>query len=85
MIGEFSTERIQKRNKSYQKHYKTLIEDPAVSSKAVTLYQFALKSLYAVLKQDFALIESMPLQRSVDFLASVSSENEIEEAAAAHS
>jgi nitrate reductase molybdenum cofactor assembly chaperone len=85
MIGEFSTERIQKRNKSYKKHYKTLIEDPAVSSEAVTLYQFALKSLYAVLKLDFALIESMPLQRSVDFLASVSSENEIEEAAAAHS
>jgi len=84
MIGEFSTERVQKRNTSYQKHYKTLIEDPAVASDAVTLYQFALKSLYAVLRQDFALIESMPLQRSVDFLASVSSENEIEEAASAH-
>jgi len=84
MIREFSTERIKKRNKSYKKHYKTLIEDPAVASDAVTLYQFALKSLYAVLKQDFALIESMPLQRSVDFLASVSSENEIEEAAVAN-
>jgi len=85
MIGEFSTERIQKRNKSYEKHYKTLIETPAVASEAVTLYQFALKSLYAVLKQDFALIETMPLQRSVDFLASVSTENEIEEAAPAQS
>jgi len=41
--------------------------------------------LYAVLKQDFALIERMPLKRSVDFLASVSTENEIEEAAAPHS
>jgi len=82
MIGEFSTERIQKREVSYQKHYKTLIEAPAVASDAVTLYQFALKSLYAVLKQDFALIERMPLKRSVDFLASVSTENEIEEAAA---
>jgi nitrate reductase assembly molybdenum cofactor insertion protein NarJ len=85
MIGEFSTERIQKRNKSYKKHYKTLIETPAVADEAVTLYQFALKSLYAVLKQDFALIETMPLQRSIDFLASVSRENEIEEAAATHS
>jgi nitrate reductase assembly molybdenum cofactor insertion protein NarJ len=84
MIGEFSTERVQKRNVSYQKHYKTLIEDPAVASDAVTLYQFALKSLYAVLRQDFALIETMPLQRSVDFLASVSAEHEIEEAASAH-
>jgi nitrate reductase assembly molybdenum cofactor insertion protein NarJ len=85
MIREFSTERIQKRNKSYKKHYKTLIETPAVAVEAVTLYQFALKSLYAVLKQDFALIETMPLQRSNDFLASVSRENEIEEAATTHS
>ncbi len=85
MIGEFSTERIQKRNVSYQKHYKTLIETPAVASDAVTLYQFALKSLYAVLKQDFALIEAMPLQRSSEFLASVSRENEIEETATARS
>jgi len=85
MIGEFSTERIQKRNKSYKKHYKTLIETPAVAVEAVTLYQFALKSLYAVLKKDFALIETMPLQRSNDFLASVSRENEIEEAAVTHS
>jgi len=79
MIGEFSTERIEKRNKKYEKHYKTLIEVPAVASEAVTLYQFALKSLYAVLQQDFALIASMPLQRSSDFLASVSRENRIEE------
>ncbi len=79
MIGEFSTERIEKRNKKYEKHYKTLIEAPAVASEAVTLYQFALKSLYAVLQQDFALIASMPLQRSSEFLASVSRENRIEE------
>jgi len=85
MIREFSAERIQKRDKSYKKHYKTLIETPAVASEAVTLYQFALKSLYAVLKQDFALIETMPLQRSNEFLASVTRENEIEETAAAQS
>jgi nitrate reductase assembly molybdenum cofactor insertion protein NarJ len=85
MISEFSTERVEKRNVSYQKHYKTLIDSPAVASDAVTLYQFALKSLYAVLKQDFALIETMPLERSNEFLASVSRENKIEEAAAAHS
>ncbi len=85
MIGEFSTERIEKRNKKYEKHYKTLIEVPAVASDAVTLYQFALKSLYAVLRQDFALIETMPLERSNDFLESVSRENKIEETAAAQS
>jgi nitrate reductase assembly molybdenum cofactor insertion protein NarJ len=85
MIAEFSTERIKKRDISYQKHYKTLIEAPAVASEAVTLYQYALKSLYAVLKQDFSLIETMPLQRSNDFLASVSRENMIEETAPAQS
>ncbi len=79
MIGEFSTERIEKRNKKYEKHYKTLIEVPAVATDAVTLYQFALKSLYAVLQQDFALIASMPLERSSEFLASVTRENRIEE------
>jgi len=79
MIGEFSQDRIEKRNKKYEKHYKTLIETPAVASDAVTLYQFALKSLYAVLRQDFALIASKPLQRSSEFLASVSRENRIEE------
>ncbi len=85
MIGEFSVERVRKRNKSYKKHYKTLIETPAVASNAVTLYQYALKSLYAVLKQDFALIETMPLQRSNEFLASVSRENRIEETAVTNS
>ena len=85
MIGEFSTERIEKRNKKYEKHYKTLIEVPAVATDAVTLYQFALKSLYAVLKQDFTLIETMPLERSNEFLASVSRENQIEETAATQS
>ncbi len=85
MIGEFSTERIEKRDISYEKHYKTLIETPAVASEAVTLYQYALKALYAVLKQDFSLIETMPLKRSSDFLASVSRENQIEDTAPAQS
>ena len=81
MIGEFEPDRIEKRNVSYKKHYKTLIETPAVGTEAVTLYQFALKSLYQVLKQDFSLIESIPLKLTSDFLASVGRENEIEESA----
>ena len=80
MIGEFATERLEKKNKSYEKHYKTLIETPvAVQDDAVTLYKFALKSLYAVLEQDFSLIEEMPLKRNVDFLNSVTRENDIEQ------
>ena len=86
MIGEFDTDRIAKKNESYQKHYKTLIEMPAVQTdEAVTLYKFALKSLYEVMKQDFSLIKTMPLQRTSDFLGSIVQENEIEENALANS
>jgi nitrate reductase molybdenum cofactor assembly chaperone len=83
MIGEFAADRIEKRNVSYQKHYKTLIETPAVECDAVTLYQFALKSLYQVLQQDFTLSNRIPLKLTSDFLASVGQENEIEDNATA--
>jgi len=81
MIGEFATDRLEKKNESYKKHYKTLIETPAVQVEAVTLYKLALSSLYEVLKQDFSRIETMPLQRKSDFLGSVGLEIEIEERA----
>lgn len=81
MIGEFAPERLEKKNKSYRKHYKTLIETPVLQAEAVTLYKFALKSLYEVLKQDFARINSMPLKRKNDFLGTIGVEIEIEERA----
>lgn len=87
MMREFSSDRIEKRNKSYRKHYKTLIETPAVRTNAFTLYAHALKALYEVLKSDFVLIEKIPLERTEptnDFLSSVGRENEIEERASAH-
>ena len=83
MIGEFSPDRVEKRNISYQKHYKTLIETPDVDVEAVTLYQFALSTLYQVLKQDFSVVETIPLKLTSDFLTSVGRENEIEEGACA--
>jgi nitrate reductase assembly molybdenum cofactor insertion protein NarJ len=80
MIGEFSSERIQTKNKSYKKHYKTLLDNAPVADKAVTLYQYALKALYEVLKKDFPRIEKQPLERDTsDFLGSVAQENRIEE------
>ncbi len=82
MISEFDPDRIEQRNVSFKKHYKTLIDTPAVHSAAVTLYQFALRSLYQVLKQDFLLIETIPLKLTSDFLASVGRENAIEEKSA---
>ncbi len=84
MIGEFDPHRLEKKNESYEKHYKTLIDTPPVEIDAVTLYKFALRALYEVLKQDFSLIEKIPLQRQTnDFLASVIQENEIEQQAEA--
>ena len=83
MIAEFDPARVEKRNISYIKHYKTLIETPDVRTEAVTLYRFALSSLYQVLKQDFTLIEKIPLKLTSDFLTSVGRENEIEAAASA--
>jgi hypothetical protein len=82
MIGEFDPNRLEKKNESYEKHYKTLIETPSVNKNAVTLYKFALRALYEVLKQDFSLIEKIPLQREPnDFLSSLTQENEIEQQA----
>jgi nitrate reductase assembly molybdenum cofactor insertion protein NarJ len=85
MIGEFASDRLEKKNESYRKHYKTLIDTPAVGVEAVTLYKLALKSLYEVLKQDFSRIETMPLKRKSDFLGSVGLEIEIEERASPQS
>ena len=85
MIGEFSAERIQRKNESYKKHYKTIIDTPPVSREAVTLYQLALKALYAVFEQDFALTEASVPAATNDFFASLQRENQIEEkATAAH-
>ena len=81
MMGEFNPDRVEKRNISYQKHYKTLIETPDVAIEAVTLYQFALNTLYQVLKQDFSLLDTIPLKITSDFLTSVSRENKIEASA----
>ena len=79
MIAEFSADRIAKKNESYKKHYKTLIDTPYVPDEAVTLYQFALKALYQTLKQDFSLVETAPSAETSDFLGSLRQENEIEE------
>ena len=81
MIDEFNVKRVQKKNAWYEKHYKTLIETPAASIEAATLYKFTLKSLLEVLKTDFGVVEQIPVAVTSDFLRSVSNENEIEEKA----
>ena len=82
MISEFSSDRIARKNESYEKHYKTLLETPVLRHEAVALYQLALKSLYEVLRQDFALVEAAVQPKTAnDFLKSIRVENEIEEKA----
>jgi len=85
MVGEFNPDRLATKNETYEKHYKTLIETPAVETDAFTLYQYALLALYEVLSQDFSRIREMPLKRkkTSDFLISVVQENEIEQQAEA--
>ena len=81
MIDEFNVKRIQKKNQSYEKHYKTLIETPAATIEAATLYKFTLRCLLEVLKADFGVAEQIPVVATSDFLRSVSNENEIEDKA----
>ena len=78
MISEFVPDRIEKKNENYKIHYKTLIETPAKEKEVTTLYQFALKALHEILKQDFAFEERRLPESTSDFLQSVTRENEIE-------
>jgi len=78
MISEFVPERVEKKNEAYKKHFKTLIEAPSEQLEVTTLYQYALKALYEVLKQDFSFNEKIISKPTSDFLRSVIKENEIE-------
>jgi len=57
MIREFDSERIEKKNASYQKHYKTLIVSPPGNE--LTIYCRALKALLQVLRKDFQVTETI--------------------------
>ncbi|GMR18735.1 MAG: hypothetical protein BMS9Abin33_1172 [Gammaproteobacteria bacterium] len=78
MIKEFVPERVAKKNEAYKKHFKTLIEAASKKLEVTTLYQYALKALYEVLKQDFTINEMTLSKPTSDFLQSVIKENEIE-------
>ncbi|MDP2238729.1 MAG: hypothetical protein Q8K18_01030 [Burkholderiales bacterium] len=83
MIREFDPGRIQKKNASYQKHYKTLI-DPARGGNT-TVYCHALNAVMHVVKKDFDVTETMDRlsdwcsrPQTVDFLGLVQKEMDIE-------
>ena len=83
MIREFDPERIVKKNASYQKHYKTLIDPaPGIDS---TIYCRTLKAVLQVLARDFPVTETMTKlsdwgsrPQTVDFLRLVEKEMDIE-------
>lgn len=83
MIAEFDDKRIEGKHRSYRKHYKTLLELPETATRVSTLYQYALHALYRVVKQDFAVVERIPVNQANDFLNAVARENDIEENAEA--
>jgi nitrate reductase assembly molybdenum cofactor insertion protein NarJ len=78
MIREFAPDHIDRKNENYRTHYKTLIEPAAKQREVTTLYQFALKALQQVLKQDFSYAEKIIPESTSDFLQLVARENEIE-------
>ena len=83
MIREFDPERITKKNASYRKHYKTLIDPAPVSDS--TIYCRTLKALMHVLAKDFQVTETMnklsdwsSRPQTIDFLRLVEREMDIE-------
>jgi nitrate reductase assembly molybdenum cofactor insertion protein NarJ len=74
MIAEFEPSHIERKNKVYRKHHKTMIEQSEVYG---LIYQFPLKTLDALLIQDFGNIEKEEFIKS-DFLKSINTEMTIE-------
>ncbi len=72
MIREFNSDRIKAKEKSYKKHYKTLIER---SEARYTIYQTTLMALHEILLQDFDFQEQAEREdHASDFLKSIDSE-----------
>jgi len=84
MIREFEPARVERKNASYRKHYKTLI-DPAPAGDS-TVYRRALKAVLHVLERDFQLSGTIAKlsaagsrRQTVEFLQLVEREMEIEQ------
>jgi nitrate reductase assembly molybdenum cofactor insertion protein NarJ len=75
MIAEFGPQRMEQRNKLYQKHFKTVI---ASSPQRSTIFLKPLVAVREVLREDFGLSESELPEQGNDFLRSVGRELDIE-------
>jgi nitrate reductase molybdenum cofactor assembly chaperone len=75
IISEFNPQKIEKKNVVYRKHHRTIIES---SPDYALIYQYPLRAVYQVMRDDFKFKEKEPQQSSSDFLKSVGSEMNIE-------
>lgn len=75
IIGEFDPDKIDKKEKVYKRHHRTLIES---SKEYRTIYRLPLMALYSVIEQDFDLTVQKPPEISSDFLKSIGTEIELE-------
>ena len=77
MITEFDPERIEQKNKSFKKHYKTLIES---SVEKRVLYRHLLRALEMVIHSDFTIEEAvLATPKGAGFLKSVETEMSLED------
>ncbi|GMV19295.1 MAG: hypothetical protein HS104_30395 [Polyangiaceae bacterium] len=79
MCREFEPARITKKEEIYKKHHKTIIEHADDELRAA--YCHAIGALYAVLRADFELKVSLPVEQAGGFVRSVDSEMSIESCA----
>ena len=75
MIEEFGSNRMEDRNRLYEKHYKTLI---ASSEDRGAIFRIPLAALVAVLEEDFSFSPKEMTKPASDFLRSIDRELEIE-------
>lgn len=88
MAQEFDQERVVKKDKNYEKHYKTLIDSPVADK---TIFRHAFMALLQVMREDFqvagthdGLADIIARHRSSDFLGMIEKEMEVEATANAN-
>ncbi|MCC7381910.1 MAG: hypothetical protein IT384_08780 [Deltaproteobacteria bacterium] len=72
MVREFEPERIAKKEELYKKHHKTLIEH--AGSETRVAHRYLVEALYDVLKRDFGLRTSLPIEQEGSFERSLGTE-----------
>lgn len=76
MIREFEPARLAKKEELYKKHHKTIIE--VAAGELRTAYRHALDAVLEVLRVDFSLKVSLPIDQESKFVGSVGTEMGIE-------